>query len=143
MSRPVRPAPIGKKWCCRCESAKAIDDFHRNRANKDGRESHCIACKKIYDTERRSRPEVKARSHANLADRAKNNPKITAVRASTRYQVRKGVILKQPCFVCGDQAEAHHPDYDQPLSIVWLCRKHHQAVHRMTKEIQHESSPNS
>jgi hypothetical protein len=32
--------------------------------------------------------------------------------------------------------EAHHPDYDRPLDVVWLCNKHHRECHKLAKVIQ-------
>jgi hypothetical protein len=44
--------------------------------------------------------------------------------------LRKGVLKRKPCAVCGKlKVQAHHPDYDYPLRVVWLCRKHHSAEH--------------
>jgi hypothetical protein len=25
----------------------------------------------------------------------------------------------------------HHPDYAKPLNVVWFCREHHLAIHRI------------
>ncbi|MFN4160119.1 MAG: hypothetical protein ACK4GO_17225 [Gemmobacter sp.] len=45
--------------------------------------------------------------------------------------VRLGVLERQPCAVCGaDRAEAHHPDYQRPGLVTWLCRRHHAAAHK-------------
>ena len=30
---------------------------------------------------------------------------------------------------CTSIAEAHHPDYDHALEIVWLCKRHHMKLH--------------
>jgi hypothetical protein len=40
--------------------------------------------------------------------------------------VRRGVIQKGPCEVCGTDKEiqAHHDDYSKPLKVRWLCRYH-------------------
>ncbi len=44
--------------------------------------------------------------------------------------VRKGMVYKVPCVVCGEsKVEAHHVDYDKPLDIIWLCSKHHRLLH--------------
>lgn len=40
-----------------------------------------------------------------------------------------GKVQRQPCFICGERAEAHHPDYSQPLSVTWLCPQHHKDAH--------------
>lgn len=48
-----------------------------------------------------------------------------------RSALRNGILEKLPCFVCGEgNVEGHHPDYDSPLDVVWLCRKHHMQLHR-------------
>lgn len=43
--------------------------------------------------------------------------------------VKCGKIQRQPCWVCGSKAVAHHPDYDRPLDVVWLCQAHHKQAH--------------
>lgn len=43
--------------------------------------------------------------------------------------LRDGKIKRQPCWVCGEKAHAHHPDYDRPLDVVWLCPLHHKQAH--------------
>jgi hypothetical protein len=51
-----------------------------------------------------------------------------------RNGVRRGLIEKKPCEVCGSiDAEAHHDDYDRPLAVRWLCRAHHKALHASTR----------
>ena len=42
---------------------------------------------------------------------------------------RCGILTPQPCEVCGGKAEAHHPDYNRPGDVRWLCRKHHAQLH--------------
>ena len=45
--------------------------------------------------------------------------------------IRRGLLKRQPCSVCGDpKADGHHPDYDKPAAVVWLCRLHHKRAHR-------------
>lgn len=55
-------------------------------------------------------------------------------RAKTRYAMRTGRLNRQPCERCGSlKAEAHHPDYDKPLDVKWLCRKCHSEEHKGEK----------
>ena len=50
--------------------------------------------------------------------------------------------ISQICSVagCNESGERHHPDYDKPLEIIWLCRKHHKELHnnKNLKEITNE-----
>jgi len=62
----------------------------------------------------------------------KANPLALWAHAALRSALRKGLIEKEPCAVCGDpNSEAHHdPEaYDQPLAVTWLCRLHHKREH--------------
>ena len=62
--------------------------------------------------------------------RRKNKLKISAHR-KVNYAVLKGKIKRKSCEVCGAQeSDAHHHDYNQPLAVTWLCRKHHAELHR-------------
>lgn len=52
------------------------------------------------------------------------------VRRITRRAIKSGKLRKGVCAACGSvEVDAHHPDYSQPLSVIWLCKKHHQEVH--------------
>jgi hypothetical protein len=40
-------------------------------------------------------------------------------------------LVPLPCWICGkERAEAHHPNYDAPLDVIWLCRSHHKQLHK-------------
>lgn len=52
-------------------------------------------------------------------------------RSLLNYHLRKGHIQREPCEVCGaKKVEAHHPDYEQPMVHVWLCRPCHRELHQ-------------
>lgn len=43
---------------------------------------------------------------------------------------KRGLIKQEPCNKCGDsRSQMHHPDYDKPLLIEWLCRECHLDLH--------------
>ena len=45
--------------------------------------------------------------------------------------IKNGTIKQMPCEVCGnEQSRAHHPDYNKPLEICWVCQKHHIQIHK-------------
>jgi hypothetical protein len=52
-----------------------------------------------------------------------------AARSYAKVYLNRGLITREGCAVCEAPAQMHHPDYDQPLLIVWLCVKHHRDVH--------------
>lgn len=46
--------------------------------------------------------------------------------------LNSGALVKGPCEVCGTtegRIDAHHDDYDEPLAVRWLCRRHHNRLH--------------
>jgi hypothetical protein len=51
-------------------------------------------------------------------------------RALTAYAIKKGYLIRQPCMFCGEpNSDAHHPDYSEPLRIIWFCGRHHKLHH--------------
>lgn len=62
------------------------------------------------------------------------HPRETWAHSALRSALRRGLVEKKPCEVCGDEnADGHHPDYDRPMLVHWLCRKHHKEEHRKLK----------
>jgi hypothetical protein len=52
-------------------------------------------------------------------------------RSYAKVYLRYGKLVNEPCLVCdAPSTEMHHPDYDQPLLVLWLCRKHHLELHK-------------
>ena len=52
------------------------------------------------------------------------------VRRKVFIAVKKGVIKRENCKVCGKTgAEGHHSDYNKPLQVIWLCPIHHKDMH--------------
>ena len=84
---------------------------------------YCRSCHAAYAREHR-----KAWSGLSLEERKK----VVARRLSRRLE-REGFLIRQPCEVCGNTAvERHHPDYNWPYEVLWLCRKHHLELHQQT-----------
>lgn len=73
--------------------------------------------KRAAENQRRYRRDPELRSHH-------------AARWLLNQAVASGKIKRQPCQICGaTKADAHHDDYNQPLKVRWLCRKHHAEHH--------------
>ena len=62
-------------------------------------------------------------------------------RAYTHVYISRGKLKRQPCRVCGDKAQPHHLDYDQPLLVEWLCRKCHLAEHGKMCHVKEPADP--
>lgn len=50
-------------------------------------------------------------------------------RSMARVYLKRGKLERLGCEVCGERAQMHHDDYDKPLEVRWLCRKHHLRHH--------------
>lgn len=110
--------------CSRCGTEHSrFRDRERTRPA-----SYCTACHAKHMAE--TRPK-----HCELAPQQR---KAANARAMARVYVSRGKIQKRPCQVCGSEdAERHHPDYDRPLDIVWVCRHCHLAIHAGEKDAPH------
>lgn len=57
--------------------------------------------------------------------------KMVLAKWAVKKAIKQGILSRQPCETCGGwPSEAHHADYDKPLDIRWLCKRHHQLHHR-------------
>ena len=62
------------------------------------------------------------------------NPVKRWAHMATASALRRGLLERQPCEVCGaEPTDAHHDDYERPMKVRWLCRKHHKEAHRALK----------
>ena len=64
------------------------------------------------------------RFHQKHPEKRKAHKMVEAALAS-------GALSRSNCERCGaEEAQAHHHDYGQPLSVRWLCQECHSAEHR-------------
>jgi hypothetical protein len=136
---------IHMKKCFKCREQKPLSDFYKHRAMSDGHLNKCISCTKKDVFERRhgkDREKILAydrerAKNQNRIDKAKKIytrwkeqfPERRKAQLAVQYALRSGKLKPLPCFSCGEKAEAHHPDYDRPLDVVWLCSSHHKQTH--------------
>lgn len=149
------------KTCKECGIEKPMTEYYAHKEMADGHLNKCKSCVrhrvsihaknnadyyKEYDKKRANLPHrVEARkaylkteagklsrkkAHENYK---KNYPLRKAAQIITANAIRDGRLTKQPCFICGENAQAHHPDYLRPLDVMWLCVKHHNETHALTK----------
>ena len=135
------------KICGRCKELKSIVEFSKN--TRDGFRSQCKECDREYKKEYYSRPsaikhvkEYYSRPYVikHIREYGKEyrreyrkrpgNPVRDMARQYLNRAVRSGVITREPCIACGEpQSQGHHPNYDKPLMVVWLCLKCHSQLH--------------
>ena len=126
--------PVEKKLCASCTLLKPASEFGANRFRMDGLRSYCRACARRDDKIRDLKPERKEKLRKRADEHLANHPRFREVKKIFREAMRLKKVIPQPCFICGEKAEGHHPDYDQPLSVVWLCRSHHMQAHSLIRK---------
>ena len=144
-----------EKHCRQCERLLPTSEFYRKSEAADGLQGICMDCHKAnmrarraanrseaieYDRLRNAMPHrVEARKvyrntpagRLSKAGEKLRSPVKHAARQECRDAVRRGVLTRQPCEVCGEvKTHAHHDDYGKPLDVRWLCATHHAEWHK-------------
>lgn len=98
-------AGIEYRLCVRCKSARPVDEFM-------GRSVSCYSCK------------------GDRSPRCRQEARKVACRKKTNHLFKAGKIIAPDSCSCGEPwTQKHHPDYDDPLNVVFLCTSCHQAEH--------------
>jgi hypothetical protein len=88
--------------------------------NQLGKQRYCIKCSNEYKRINRKR-------YCELVEIEKIKSR---ARAFVNVYIKRNLVVRQPCEKCGDiKTEGHHNDYNKPLDVVWLCRRHHLELH--------------
>lgn len=132
--------PVVKKGtlhsrCKPCRNIDAAESFLRNHAVylARARERNKTPERREAEKRRNSTPEGKLRRQATYQRQYAVHPERRKARIAVTSAIGCGRLHPGPCMVCGEKAEAHHPDYSRPLDIVWLCKSHHVEVHAMAR----------
>lgn len=120
------------RQCGRCKAFKALSAFTRDTSRSDGFRNRCRDCEKSRTATRVFAPEYREKKKIRDAQRVVD-PKKKAAGGILNGAVRRGVVSPWPACAVPEcrvsKVEAHHPDYDRPLDVVWLCRSHHRLAH--------------
>lgn len=113
------------------------------------KDKRCIKCKKFLSKDKFriakkwSRVVASGETHSYFGLRStckdcqnievteynKKHPRKVRTRTASHRALKKGIIKKTPCVICGEEkVEMHHVNYNKPLNVVFLCRKHHISV---------------
>lgn len=101
----------------------------------------CYDCSTVYGRRRLKIAElppekaevIRARERERSAIRLNDTDELFKrnARVQLRRAVKRGLIPRLPCILCGNsQSEGHHHDYSKPFDVVWLCRPHHRQLHK-------------
>lgn len=127
-------------YCKTCNITKQAADFYVSNM------SRCKECLKAsvranrlekidyyrqYDRLRASQPHRIENNFSQSQAWRNEFPNRRRAQGRVAHALRAGKLLRQPCWVCGEKAVAHHPDYDRPLDVVWLCQSHHKQAHAL------------
>lgn len=137
------------KRCFKCGTDKPRTEFYRHPAMADGLLGKCKDCTKLdMRIDRATKPRVREydRRRANLPHRKALQARITkewraAHRDRQRAQNRAAkAVIEKPlaCEGCGlpKRIEKHHPDYAQPLLVVWLCKPCHAIADKIRRKTE-------
>lgn len=147
-----------KRKCYKCKEEKVITLFGRDKYKKSGYGFRCKECGAKYSkkwyvspsaTEKRIERHTKTiTQHKKYRQSQKGKvvsirkakrmrelyPEKWSARAKVRYAVKTGRLKKLPCDDCGDpKSQGHHPDYNKPLEVIWLCDRHHKELHNLLR----------
>ena len=134
-----------KKICFKCQEVKELDDFYEHPYMADGHLNKCKKCTKKDNRENRKNNIDYYREYdknryfgerkSSVAKKAntwrKRFPEKANAHTAVRRAVKKGILNKKSCEVCGrSDTHAHHEDYNDRLNVRWLCPPCHSNRHK-------------
>lgn len=135
------PAPsVSKGYAYRCLDCDKIETKNYRAKNERRLRSrrklyylnNMERLKKYSKKFRKENPEYYRSAEAKYHTTAKYK-KNAKVRAAASRAYKGG---KQRCQICKERhAEMHHSDYTKPLDVMWLCKPHHHAWHRVFEAV--------
>src|SRR5262245_33024166 len=123
------------KTCRRCGQELPISEFEfcRDSKSKSGRVYLRGQCRKC-----RRGPGDSAGAVERAHRWKRKNAEKVRIHRRVQYAIATGKLVRRPCERCGaTDAVAHHEDYTQPLTVMFLCRRHHGERHRELRSLKH------
>ena len=129
---------LGKcKECTKANSAsnrKANHEYYVAYDKKRNQLLHRIEARAEYAATEQGRERGNAAKHA-WSDR---NPEKRKASVAANNALRDGRLeRKTKCEICGGEKniEKHHDDYNKPLEVRWLCKRHHWEADRKLRPV--------
>ena len=134
------------KRCFKCEKWLPRSAFYRHKSMADGLLGKCKVCARADARAHRSINiiDIRAKDRArgfrgkptHAADYKAKHPERRAAQVALNNAIRDGRVAPWPvCALpeCSDEPEAHHTDYSDPLTVVWICPAHHKQAHALAR----------
>lgn len=87
-----------------------------------------------YDRQRSRTDSRRAAVQLSVKKWAKQNPEKIIAQRKFNNAIKAGAITRsKQCRKCGTTGitiDGHHSDYEKPLSVIWVCRPCHSAIHQ-------------
>lgn len=139
----VNRAARGVGWCKR-HGELPLSEFHREASSPTGHASLCKRCVHQYAHGRYrvdiDKSRAARRAHSLAEDPRRLRERRQAMHWAVRHAhlevmraIKRGDLTRpEGCSRCGDthRVEAHHDDYAEPLSVIWLCTACHRVRHQ-------------
>lgn len=132
------------KLCPRCKKSfpRTPKFFDRMASASSGLCPYCKTCrgKMKLEWRRKNRQAVKEIEHrrylkrieAVKARQKEKDPLVQRAHSAVAVALRSGrIIAPRRCSRCGAKRKlvAHHPNYNKPLAVEWVCRSCHTLMH--------------
>jgi len=140
---------VKMKTCTVCGETKPVGEFAWKTSKHKELRAACKKCKRLYNREWKwaNREASNAyhrayrREHNQLMSgsvrqyRQKYPDRVKANNAINHAIERGDIIRPTTCERCGKtcKPDGHHPDYNKPLEVQWLCCECHKVEHGYCK----------
>lgn len=129
----------GLRPCCKlchCKQSKQWSKANPLKKKLQNRIYHRENRLKNRDKQIQHGREYRKENRASEANRLREwrraNKNKHQAHIAVRQAILKGELKKQTCRICNyADTEAHHCDYSKPLDILWFCKVHHAAWHKV------------
>ena len=121
-------------YCSRCKATDVPLLKYSKGRNGMTQYYQCRDCQSEKQRAYRKTSSGSVAVKRSLYNQYKKNRKKIIARNMVNHNVRVGKLIKpEHCSRCGDtrNIQGHHPDYNKPLEVLWLCSSCHSDEHRV------------
>ena len=141
----MSPSETSMKRCKGCQRLIPLSEFYQHGAMKDGYLNFCKDCVRLRISAYRLRNVEQARAKESERYYRKRDDEEfkrgrlkymrgwrTPQKVKAHNDVRRRLKRPDACSMCGKKCkvEGHHPNYEKPLEIVWVCAMCHHQIHK-------------